>query len=79
MTYIHKAVFQMIDADLQKGYPLTNAVVNAAIFWHISSTELLDAYNRKQYRAEMAHRASIAFLMLAVFASPVLFYFVAKG
>lgn len=79
MTYIHKAVFQMIDADLQKGYPLTNAVVNAAIFWHIPSTDLLDAYHRKQYRAEMAHRASIAFLMLAIFVSPVLFYFVAKG
>ena len=78
MTYIHRAALDMIDADLKKGYPLSHAVVNSAIHWSIPSSDLFTAYNRKQYRAEMTHRASIAFLMFAVFASPVLFYFAAK-
>lgn len=78
MTYIHKAALDMIDADLKKGYPLSHAVINSAIHWHIPSSDLFTAYNRHQYRAEMAHRASVAFLMFAVFASPVLFYFAAK-
>ena len=78
MIYIHRAALDMIDADLKKGYPLSHAVLNSAVHWNIPSSVLFTAYNRHQYRAEMAHRASIAFLMFAVFASPVLFYFAAK-
>ena len=79
MNYIHRAALDMIDADLKKGYPLSHAVLNSAVHWSIPSSDLFTAYNRHQYRAEMAHRASIAFLMFAVFASPVLFYFAIKG
>ena len=79
MTYIHKAALDMIDADLKKGYPLSHAVVNSAIHWSIPSSDLFTAYNRRAYLAEMANRASIAFLMFAVLVSPILFHFTAKG
>jgi hypothetical protein len=37
------------------------------------------AHEKRAHRAEIMHRASIAFLMFAVFASPVLFHFAVKG
>jgi hypothetical protein len=78
MTYIHRAALDMIDGDLKRGYPYSSAVLNAACHWNIPSADLRTAHEKRAHRAEMANRASIAFLMLAVFASPVLFYFAAK-
>jgi hypothetical protein len=78
MIYIHRAALDQIDRELQKGFPYSSAILNAAIHWNIPSADLRTAHEKRAHRAEMAHRASIAFLMFAVFASPVLFYFAAK-
>jgi hypothetical protein len=79
MTYIHRAAFEQIDRELQKGFPYSCAILNAAIHWNIPSTDLRAAHEKRAHRAEMMHRASIAFLMLAVLVSPILFHFAAKG
>lgn len=79
MTYIHRAALDQIDRELQKGFPYSCAVLNAAIHWNIPSTDLRTAHEVRAHRADMMHRASIAFLMFSVFASPVLFYFAVKG
>ena len=78
MPYIHRAALEQIDNDLKKGYPYNSAILNAAGHWNIYSADLRAAHEKRAHRAEMMHRASIGFLMLAVFASPVLFYFAAK-
>jgi hypothetical protein len=79
MNYIHRAALQQIDTDLKKGYPYTLAILNAACHWNISSIDLRAAHEKRAHRAEMVSRASIGALMLAVFASPVLFHFAIKG
>jgi len=79
MNYIHRAALEQIDADLKKGYPYNSAILNAAIHWNIYSADLRAAHEKRAHRAEMVHRASIGFLMLAVFISPVLFHFAVKG
>jgi hypothetical protein len=79
MTYIHRAALEQIDNDLKKGYPYTLAILNAACRWDISSIDLRTAHEKRAHCAEIMHRASIGFLMLAVFISPVLFHFVVKG
>lgn len=79
MTYIHRAALDQIDRELQKGFPYSSVVLNAAIHWNIPSADLRAAHEARTHRADLMHRASLGFLMLAVFASPVLFYFVAKG
>lgn len=79
MTYIHRAALEQINTDLKKGYPYASAILNAAIHWNINSADLRAAHEKQAHRAEMMHRASIGFLMLAVFASPVLFHFAIKG
>jgi hypothetical protein len=79
MNYIHRAALQQIDTDLKKGYPYTLAILNAACRWDISSIDLRAAHEKRAHRAEMVSRASIGALMLAVFASPVLFHFAVKG
>ena len=79
MTYIHRAALDQIDLELSKGFPYSCAVLNAAIHWNISSTDLSAAHEARAHRADMMHRASIAFLMLAVLVSPILFHFAAKG
>lgn len=79
MTYINKAALDQIDRELQKGFPYSSAVLNAAIFWNIPSTDLRTAHEKRAHRAEILDRASIAFLMFAVLASPILFYFAIKG
>jgi hypothetical protein len=79
MTYIHRAALDQIDRELQKGFPYSCAVLNAAIHWNIPSTDLRAAHEARAHRAEILDRASIAFLMLAVLASPILFHFAAKG
>lgn len=78
MTYIHRAALEQIDADLAKGYPYSSAIINAAVHWHISTADLRAAHERRAYRAEMMHRASLGFLMFAVFISPILFHFAVK-
>ena len=78
MNYIHRAALDQIDNDLKKGYPYNSAILNAAVHWNIYSADLRTAHEKRAHRAEIMHRASIGFLMLAVFASPVLFYFAAK-
>jgi hypothetical protein len=79
MNYIHKAALQQIDTDLKKGYDYNSAILNAAVHWNIYSADLRAAHEKRAHRAEMMHRASIGFLMLAVFISPVLFHFAIKG
>ena len=79
MTYIHRAALEQIDNDLKKGYPYNSAILNAAVHWNIYSADLRAAHEKKAHRAEMMHRASIGFLMLAVFISPVLFHLFARG
>jgi len=79
MTYIHRAALDMIDGDIKKGYPYASAILNAAIHWNIYSADLRAAHEKRAHRAEMLHRASIGFLMLAVFISPVLFHLFARG
>ena len=79
MTYIHRAALEQIDTDLKKGYDYNSAILNAAIHWNIYSADLRTAHEKRAHRAEIMHRASIAFLMLAVFISPVLFHFAIKG
>jgi len=79
MTYIHRAALEQIDRELQKGFPYSCAILNAAIHWNIPSTDLRAAHEARAHRAEMMHRASIAFLMFAVLVSPILFHFAAKG
>jgi hypothetical protein len=79
MTYIHRAALDQIDRELSKGFPYSCAILNAAIHWNISSTDLRAAHEARAHRAEILHRASIAFLMLAVLVSPVLFHFIARG
>jgi hypothetical protein len=79
MTYIHRAALEQIDRELQKGFPYSCAILNAAIHWNIPSTDLRAAHEARAHRAEMVHRASIAFLMFAVLVSPILFHFAAKG
>ena len=79
MTYIHRAALEQIDRELSKGFPYSCAILNAAIHWNIPSTDLRTAHEKRAHRAEMVHRASIAFLMFAVLVSPILFHFAAKG
>jgi hypothetical protein len=79
MIYIHRAALDQIDRELQKGFPYSSAVLNAAIFWNIPSIDLRAAHEARARRADMMHRASIAFLMFAVLASPILFHFAIKG
>ena len=79
MTYIHKAALKQIDRDIADGFPYSLAVINAAVHWNISSFDLRAAHEKQAHRAEMMHRASIGFLMLAVLVSPVLFHFAAKA
>ena len=79
MTYIHRAALDQIDRELQKGFPYSCAIINAAVHWNVSSTDLRTAHEKRAHRAEMVHRASIAFLMFAVLVSPILFHFAAKG
>jgi hypothetical protein len=79
MTYIHKAALEQIDRELQKGFPYSCAILNAAIHWNIPSTDLRAAHEARAHRADILDRASIAFLMLAVLASPILFHFAIKG
>ena len=79
MTYIHRAALEQIDRELAKGFPYSCTILNAAIHWNIPSTDLRAAHEARAHRAEMMHRASIAFLMFAVLASPILFHFTAKG
>jgi hypothetical protein len=79
MTYIHRAALEQIDRELAKGFPYSCAIINAAIHWNIPSTDLRTAHEKRAHRAEMVHRASIAFLMFAVLVSPILFHFAAKG
>jgi hypothetical protein len=79
MNYIHRAALEQIDTDLKKGYPYASAILNAAIHWNIYSADLRAAHEKRARRAEMVQRASIGFLMFAVFASPVLFHFAVKG
>jgi hypothetical protein len=79
MTYIHRAALEQIDRELAKGFPYSCAILNAAIHWNIPSTDLRTAHEKRAHRAEMVHRASIAFLMFAVLVSPILFHFAAKG
>ena len=79
MTYIHRAALEQIDSDLKKGYDYNSAILNAAVHWNIYSADLRTAHEKRAHRAEIMHRASIGFLMFAVFASPVLFHFAIKG
>ena len=79
MTYIHRAALDQIDRELSKGFPYSCAVLNAAIHWNIPSTDLRTAHEKRAHRADLMNRASIAFLMIAVLASPILFHFAAKG
>lgn len=79
MTYIHRAALEQIDTDLKKGYSYSLSILNAACHWNISSIDLRAAHEKRAHRAEIMHRASIAFLMFAVFTSPVLFHFAVKG
>ena len=79
MTYIHRAALDQIDRELAKGFPYSCAVLNAAIHWSIPSTDLRTAHEKRANRADILDRASIAFLMIAVLASPVLFHFIARG
>jgi hypothetical protein len=79
MPYIHRAALDQIDRELQKGFPYSCAVLNAAIHWNIPSTDLRTAHEARAHRADLMNRASIGFLMLAVLASPVLFHFAIKG
>lgn len=79
MTYIHRAALEQVDTDLKKGYPYASAIINAAVHWDTNSADLRAAHEARAHRAEMMHRASIAFLMLAVFISPVLFHLFARG
>ena len=79
MTYIHKAALKQIDRDIEDGFPYSLAVINAAIHWNISSHELRAAHEQHAQRESLIHRASIAFLMLAVFVFPILFHFVARA
>ena len=79
MPYIHRAALDQIDTDLKKGYPYNSAVLNAAVHWNIYSADLRAAHEKRAHRAEIMHRASIVFLMLAVLASPILFHFAIKG
>jgi hypothetical protein len=79
MIYIHRAALDQIDRELSRGFPYSSAVLNAAIHWNIPSIDLRAAHEKRAHRAEIMHRASIAFLMFAVFASPVLFHFAVKG
>jgi hypothetical protein len=79
MTYIHKAALDQIDRDLAEGFPYRLAVINSAIHWNICSIDLRAAHEARAHRAEIMHRASMGFLMLAVFISPVLFHLFARG
>ena len=79
MTYIHRAALEQIDRDLEKGYTYNSAILNAAVHWNIYSADLRAAHEKRAHRAEIMHRASIGFLMLAVLISPVLFHFAIKG
>jgi len=79
MTYIHRAALDQIDRELSKGFPYSCAILNTAIHWNIPSADLRAAHEARAHRADMMNRASIAFLMLAVLVSPVLFHFAIKG
>lgn len=79
MNYIHRAALEQIDNDLKKGYSYSLSILNAACHWNVSSIDLRAAHEKRAHRAEILHRASIGFLMFAVFISPVLFHFAVKG
>ena len=79
MPYIHRAALDQIDRELAKGFPYSCAILNAAIHWNTPSTDLRAAHEARAHRADLMNRASIAFLMLAVLASPILFHFAIKG
>jgi len=77
--YISNKAIKDVTLHMSQGYDLGLALFRVSSDYALDKDELRRAYDKKLQRQEMISNGLCALGMLALFASPVLFYFVARG